>query len=106
MDVVEVGAEVEDDAEMGQGQDGAEGPPASAQPALEAAGPSVRPIQMGEFLRKWVGRRLLLLHGGDIGRVMTAMRQLGAGTPGGAEALALFQQLVFDLWQKGGLASK
>ena len=51
-----------------------------------------------------MSKRLLLLHGGDIGRLMTAMRQLGAGTPGGAEALALFQQLVYDLLYGRGAA--
>eukprot|EP00973_Karenia_brevis_P009925 1340833-Karenia_brevis.AAC.1 len=58
---------------------------------------------MGEFLRQWVSRRLLLLSGGDITRVMTAMRQLGVGTPGGTEALAIFQQLLYELWKQGGL---
>eukprot|EP00973_Karenia_brevis_P032368 4461680-Karenia_brevis.AAC.1 len=56
---------------------------------------------MGEFLRKWVSKRLLMLNSSDAGRVMAAMRQLGVGTPGGAEALAIFQQLVHDLWQQG-----
>ena len=34
----------------------------------------VRPIQMGELLRKWVSKRLLCLNGVDIGRTMTASR--------------------------------
>jgi hypothetical protein len=34
---------------------------------------------------------------------MTAMRQLGVGAPGGAEALGIFQQLLYDLWQSGAL---
>ena len=45
----------------------------------------------------------MLLHGGDISRVMTAMRQLGVGTPGGTEALAVSQQLVLELWKTDGL---
>ena len=56
---------------------------------------------MGEFLRKWVSWRLLVLNGGDIERVMAAMRRLGVRTPGGAEALAIF--LLFDLWEEGGM---
>ena len=40
---------------------------------------------------------------GDIERVMAAMRQLGVRTPGGAEALAILQQLLFDLLEEGGM---
>ena len=63
----------------------------------------VRPIQMGEFLRKLVAKRLLLLNKGDIGKVMHAMRQLGVGMPGGAESLAIFHQLLHELWREGAL---
>ena len=31
------------------------------------------------------------------------MRQLGVGTAGGAEALAIFHQLIYVLWQRGAL---
>ena len=58
----------------------------------------VRPIQIGEFLRRWVSRRLLALSRGDTSRVMLAMRQLGVGMPGGAEALATFHQLLHEVW--------
>ena len=58
----------------------------------------VRPIQMGEFLRKCVSRRLLALSEGEIAALTTAMRQLGVGSQGGAEALAIFHQLVHDEW--------
>ena len=68
------------------------------------ARPKVRPIQMGEFLRKWVSRRLLKLNVADIEVVMSAMRQLGVRSQGGAEALAIFQQCVYDLWKSGSLA--
>ena len=34
---------------------------------------------------------------------MLAMRQLGVRTSGGAEALAIFHQLLFDAWQDGAL---
>ena len=64
---------------------------------------SVRPIQMGEWLRRWLTRRHLLLNKGDTERVMGAMRQLGVGTPGGAEALAIFQQVLHELWAGGRL---
>ena len=45
--------------------------------ADSAPSPSVRPIQMGEFLRKWISRRLLALNKADIGKVAVAMRALG-----------------------------
>ena len=35
--------------------------------------------------------------------LMTAMRQVGAGSQGGAEALTLFHQLIFDEWTAGSL---
>ena len=31
------------------------------------------------------------------------MRQNGVGTPGGAEALAIFHQLLYDEWMTGSL---
>ena len=46
---------------------------------------SVRPVQMGEFLRKYVSRRLLALSEGEIAALMTAMRRVGVGSQGGAE---------------------
>ena len=58
----------------------------------------VRPIQMREFLRKYVSRRLLALSEGEIAALTTSMRQIGVGTPGGAEALAIFHQLLHDEW--------
>ena len=42
---------------------------------------NVRPIQMGEFLRKYVSRRLLALSEGEIAALMTSMRRIGVGTP-------------------------
>ena len=33
----------------------------------------------------------------------TSMRQIGVGTPGGAEALANFHQLIYDEWTTGSL---
>ena len=63
----------------------------------------VRPIQMGEFLRKYVSRRLLALSEGEIAALTTSMRQIGVGTPGGAEALAIFHQLLYDEWMTGSL---
>ena len=47
-----------------------------------------RPTQIGEFLRKYVSRRLLALREGEIAAPVTAMRQLGVGFQGGAEALS------------------
>ena len=51
---------------------------------------------MGEFLRKYVVRRPLALSKGEI--VTAAIRQLGVGSQGGAEALAIFHQLFYDEW--------
>ena len=56
----------------------------------------VRPILMGEFLRKYVSRRLLALGEGEIAAIATAIRQLGVGSQGGVEALAIFHQLIND----------
>ena len=58
---------------------------------------------MGEFLRKYVSRRLLALGEGDIAALMTAMRQLGVGSRGGAEALVIFHQPICDEWASGSL---
>ena len=57
---------------------------------------NVRPIQMDELLRKDVSRRRLALNEGEIAALTAAVRQLGVGSQGGAEALAIFHQLIFD----------
>ena len=49
--------------------------------------PKVRPIQMDEFLRKNVSRRLHAPSARDIVQFTNEARQLGVGTPG--EALAI-----------------
>ena len=64
----------------------------------------VRLVRMGEFLRKYVSRRLLALSEGEIAALPTSMRQIGVGTPGGAEALAIFHQLLYDEWMTGSLS--
>ena len=46
-----------------------------------------------------------ILYAGDIDRTMEACRQLGVGTPGGAETLALFHHAVHHLWQQGLIAT-
>ena len=48
----------------------------------------MRLIQMGEFVRKYVSRRLLALREGEIAALMTAMREDGVGSQEGAEALS------------------
>jgi hypothetical protein len=65
----------------------------------------VRPIQMGEFLRKYVSKRLLALSDKDIAKLMVALRQLGVGTPGGMEALGILHQLIYDAWVAGKLTT-
>ena len=59
---------------------------------------------MGEFLRKYVSRRLLALSEGEIAALTTSMRQIGVGTPGGAEALAILHQLLYHEWMTGSLS--
>ena len=60
---------------------------------LQEADPKkVRPIQLGEFLRNYVSRRLLALSEGEIAALTTSMRQIGVGTQWAAEALAIFTQ--------------
>ena len=74
--------------------------------ALTASPPrAVRPIQMGEFLRRLICKRLLLLLNPDVHKVMLEMRQLGVGMPGGAETLATFHQLLYELWEAGELST-
>ena len=46
---------------------------------------------MGDFLR-----RLFAPSEGEIAALTTTMRQLGVGSQGGAEALAIFHQLLHD----------
>ena len=38
---------------------------------------------------------------GEFSAMTTSMRQFGVGTPGGAEALAIFHQLLYDEWITG-----
>ena len=59
----------------------------------------VQPIQLGEFLRKYVSA----LSEGEITALTAAMRQLGVGSQGGAEARAIFHQFLFDEWTSGTL---
>ena len=42
----------------------------------------VRPIQMVEFVRKYVSRRLIALSEGEIAALTAAMRHLGIGSQG------------------------
>ena len=64
----------------------------------------VQPVQMGEFLRKYVSRRLLALRKGEFAALTTAMRQIGVGSQGGAEALAIFHLLLYDECVAGSLS--
>ena len=69
-----------------------------ARPKVKLTPQKVRPIQMVEFLRQYVSRRLPALGEGEIATLTAAMRQLGVCSKGGAEALAIFHQLIFDRW--------
>ena len=83
--------------------DGDGGAPVPEEPAQLPTSPKPRPIQQGEFLRKWTAKRLMAANHADIARVMAAMRQIGVGLPGGAEALAIFHKLLFGVWMAGRL---
>ena len=61
----------------------------------------VRPIQMV----KYVARSLMALSEGEITALTTAMRQLGVGSQGGAEDLAIFHQFLFDECTSGTLVT-
>ena len=54
-------------------------------------------------MQKYVSKRLLLLNAPELTKTCVEMRQLGAGVSGGAEALAIFHQLLFDAWKAGRL---
>ena len=58
---------------------------------------------LGQFLRKYVSRRLLALSEGEVAALTTSMRQIGVGTPGCAEALAIFHQPLSHEWMTGSL---
>ena len=65
----------------------------------------VRPIQMRELLREHVSRRLLApSEEREIAAMTTSMRQIGVGSPGGAEALAIFHQLLYNEWMTDALS--
>ena len=55
-------------------------------------------------MRKCVSRRLLAISKGEIAALATSMRQIGVGTPGGAEALAILHQALKDEWMTGSLS--
>ena len=56
----------------------------------------VRPIQMGEVLRKYIGKRLLEANKSDVDRTMISARQFGCGLQGGAEGIQHFFQLLHE----------
>ena len=64
----------------------------------------VRPLQVGENVRKYISRRLAALSEHEIGALVTALRKGGVGTQGRAEALAIFHQRICDEWKAGLLA--
>ena len=54
-------------------------------------------------MRTYVSRRLLALSE-EIAALTTSVRQIGVGTPGGGEVLAIFHQLLHDEWMTGSLS--
>ena len=61
------------------------------------------PFRWESSCGKYVSRRLLALSEGEIAALVTAVRQLGVGSQGGAEALAIFHHLIYDEWASGSL---
>ena len=49
---------------------------------------------------------LLALSEGEIAALTTSMWKIGVGTPGGAEALVFFHQLLHDEWMTGSLSGQ
>ena len=52
---------------------------------------------------KCVSRRLLALSEGEIATFTASVRHLGVGSQGGADALAISHQIIFDGWTSGTL---
>ena len=48
--------------------------------------------------------KTLTLSEEKVAALTTSMRQVGVGAPGGAEALAIFHQLLYDEWMTGSLS--
>ncbi len=80
------------------------GDPPTAAMSDETSGgrerPKVRPIQMGEMLRKFVCKRGLALERTEVLQLMTAMRQYGCGSPGGTEVIIHIKKHLQSLWRK------
>ena len=62
------------------------------------------PFRRESSCGKYVSRRLLARSEGEIAGLTTSIRQIGVGTPFGAEALAIFHQLLYDEWMTGSLS--
>ena len=56
---------------------------------------------MGGFQREYISRRLSALSEGETAALTTSMRQLGVGSQVGAEAFAIFHQILYDEWTAG-----
>ena len=65
--------------------------------------PAVRPIQVGEWLRKVITRRIMDADKPAITRKLLQSRQWGIGVSGGAEAIAFTHLLIEDMWNHNKL---
>ncbi len=63
----------------------------------------VRPIQMGEFVRKYMTRHLLLLDRRRLQCSMVSATQWGVGTPGGGDAIIHTHYSLEELFFAGAL---
>jgi len=74
-------------------------PPAHTTPTT----PSVRPIQVGEWVRKVITRRILDSDKTATTKKLLQPSQWGIGVTGGAEAIAITHLLIEDLWRTNQL---
>ena len=78
--------------------DGGAGPEPASPPI-----PKVRPIQMGEFLRKVISKRILAAARGGIDAAVLGARQWGVGADGGAEGIIHADLAVERIFANGEL---
>ena len=64
-----------------------------------------RPIRVGEWLRKLVGKSGLKRHNVEIGKIMERYNQYGVAMPGGCEALCHARGTIEELAATGAMGA-
>jgi hypothetical protein len=96
----------DDQSPMDVGPPSDDSPPSSNQERTETSKkPLVRPIQMGELLRKTVSKRILAAARGGVDAACLGARQWGVGADGGAEAI-VHTHLAIERMFFGGMLDK